>query len=200
MKHRQQGFAHLQLVVLLVLVLGVVGFGAYKVGQNQSDANRNAETEDIGLADEIKVVEEEAPEEVKIPAEEKPVEEKKVEQPVEKKTEPTPEKTEEKKEDKVWLEMTKVSASQSGSVFKVASRLPQSLSGTCHFKLYQEGYERVYSSKKISNSKDCVGQLNIDDLPTYDGWELHVWFDGSDGNTHAYQKESSVSLTDPSAE
>jgi hypothetical protein len=200
MKTNQLGFAHIGLIAVIFVVFGVVGFAAFRVGQHTS---QNKETQTASTpepASPIKLIEEEKPVvEVTIPAEEKLIE--KVAEPVTEKPAPAPKPVEQtpktKKEDKVWLEMTKVQDIQQGSVVLAQSTLPQAMSGTCNFKLWQDGYEKVFSSNQITNSKDCTGQLDISSLPTYTGWSLHVWFDASDGKTHAYQKESPISLTQP---
>jgi hypothetical protein len=180
---------------LLFFVAGVISFGAYRVGQQSSESQQAQDVVNPELAGDIKVVEEEKTTEVvTIPADEKVVE--KVAEPVVEKKVVT-ETIEKKKEDKVWLEMTKVVGAQEGSVVKVQSKLPQALSGTCNFKLWQDGYDKVYSSNQITNSVDCIGQLDVSNLPTYSGWSLHVWFDGSDGKTHAYQKEAPITLQQP---
>lgn len=198
MKHKQSGFAHIQVIIIGAVVLSVVAFAAYRVGelQTSNDQAKN-ETADAGLVDDITIKEETVDEskEITIPSEKDVA----TTQPVEKKpaSENKKEPVEEKKKDKVWLEMKKITATQDGSVVNIVSRLPSKQSGTCHFKLWQDGQEKVYSSKTISSATDCVGQLDVSSLATYSGWELHVWFDGSDGKTHAHQKEASITLSNP---
>jgi cytoskeletal protein RodZ len=194
-KLNESGFAHFQLVAGALLVIGVVSFAAYRVGQNQTNNQQVSETKQPETVQEIKVSEQDEQKEVAIPEEVKeapaaPVEEKKTT-----KTETTT--TEKKKSEKTYLKMTKVSAVQNGSVIDVVSKLPQPLSGTCNFKLWQNGYEKVYSSVTITNSSDCVGQLNVANLPVYTGWSLHAWFDSSDGKTSASQAEEAISIQQP---
>lgn len=202
MKYNQSGIVHLQLIVVAVLVVGVVSFGAFRIGQVSSTRDQaKDENTDTSLAEDILIKEAEQNEakEVEIPAEKTSVEEQAVPapKPAPKPVEQKPTEETKKKEDKVWLQMEKVVASQEGSVLKIVSRLPSDQTGKCNYKLWQNGYEKVYSSNNINGSRDCKGQLDISNLPTYSGWELHVWFDGSDGKTHGYQKEGAVSLTNP---
>lgn len=196
MKHNQNGIAHLQLILGLVLVLGVVGFAAYRVGQsNSSDQANQQDTSDVDLAQELKVNEEES-KEIDVPQEK---EEAKVETEPAKKETAQPEKTTDshEKKDKTYLKMKSVSAVQDGSVVKIHSQVEQAVSGTCNFKLYRDGYPKTHTSNKISNSQDCIGQLDISSMPNYEGWSLHVWFDGDDGKTYAYQDSINFTLTDP---
>lgn len=192
---KQKGFAHVQLIAGLVLVLGVVSFAAYRVGQSNSTTNNNTENDQtVELAEGIEVKEEESkeitvpneePEKSPEPVEAKPVETKPAEQAPEKK-------------DKIYLSMKSVSATQDGSIVYVNSQVEQAVSGTCNFKLYREGFEKVQSTSKISNSQDCVGQINVASLPNYEGWSLFVWFDGDDGKTFAYQEDiDNFPLTNP---
>ena len=200
----QQGAIHLTTVLLGITLLSIVSFSAYRIGAANNDSNNQekSDTQDVSLTEEIQINEadENEAKEVTIPKEEEPVDTTPVAEAVKEepkvvyKEEP---KEEVKKEDKVWLQMTKVSAVQEGSVVNISSRLPSAQSGTCHFKFWQDGYERVYSNTQISNSTDCVGQVNVANMVTYDGWELHVWFDGSDGKTHGYQAEEPFPLTNP---
>lgn len=190
----ENGFAHLQLILGLVVLVGIVSFAGYRVGQNQS--NKNQESSDDNKPEtvqEIKVVEAEEQTEVVIPEEVKEI------APVveEKTTVKTETPTEKKKSDKTWLKMTKVSSVQTGGVIDVVATLPQALTGTCTFKLYQEGYEKVYTSVAIQNSTNCSGQLNVANLPIYTGWTLYGWFDSSDGKTSASQPEEAISIQTP---
>lgn len=192
---KQQGFSHVVLVAMVVLLVGVIGFVAYRFGVITSTRNQEIQTEQTPLASDLKI-EEEKSETVKVPSEKKKTE------AVKEETKPAPapapeEKPVEDKKEKIYLDMTYVSASQDGDSFLVESRLEKNATGTCNFKLYKEGQEKVYATKKISDSKTCKGSLDISDLATYSGWTLYVWFDGSDGKTYAYQKEKSVSLSDP---
>lgn len=207
MKNTQRGAIHLTTALLAIAVLGIVSFAAYRIGaSNDLSSQSKAGTEDVSLAEGIKIneTEEDEAKAVTIPKKETPADTAPVTEPTKEElkvayTEKPKEevKQEVKKEDKVWLQMQKISAAQSGSVVNVSSRLPSAQTGTCHFKFWQDGYERVYSNSLISNSTDCVGQINIANMVTYDGWELHVWFDGSDGKTHGYQTEEPFPLTNP---
>jgi HD-GYP domain-containing protein (c-di-GMP phosphodiesterase class II) len=200
LKTKQQGLSHILLVFGVVITISVVAFGAYRVGSNStnnSELQNASEQQEIDQEDELVAVEpkEEEKETIEIAAEKtelQKIEESKEEEV--KKQEPV---QQEKKKEKRYIEMTKVSAQQSGSVVKIVSRLPEKLSGTCHYKLYQEGYERIYSSNSISNATDCVGQLNVADAPTYEGWELHVWFDNTDFSVFGYQLEEAFPLSNP---
>ncbi len=195
---KQKGFAHLQLLAAIIAVMSFVAFAAYRVGQIQSNNNKTSSTDDITTVQEIKTVESEEQEEVVIPDEVKEAESVPVEkadpEPVEQKvSEPAPE--EKKKSDKRWIKMTKISATQNGSVIDVVSKLPETLTGTCGFKLWQDGYEKVYSTSSISNSTDCIGQLDISSLSTLTGWTLFAWFDSSDGTVSASQPEEPITIT-----
>lgn len=190
MKNKQKGIAHPILIGIMVLVVAAVGFTAYRVGKSNSGTVTNStDASQSDTVNEIKVDKEES-EPVKIPEEEK-------------KTEPAPIKTDKPveqapdKKDKTYLTIKYVSAEQDGSTLAVHSKIEKAVSGTCNFKLYREGFEKVHSSKKITNSQDCKGTLDISNMPNYSGWSLHVWFDGSDGKTYAYQDAKSLSLTDP---
>jgi hypothetical protein len=194
----QNGFAHIQVIVLVVLVLGVVGFAAFRVGQTTSNNQAKDTIDEPSLAQDITIKEDEQ-KEVTIPAEKTEAEQAAVEKPApttttEKKPAPT---TETVKKEKVWLNMEQVSAVQTGSFLNVVSRLPSAQSGKCQFKLYQSGFEKVYTYTTISNATDCSGSLDVFNLPTYSGWELHVWFEGFDGKTQGGQKEAPMALTDP---
>lgn len=191
MKNNQQGLSHIIIVALIVLVIGVISFAAYRVGVSTSSQNQGTGSDQQPLVSDLKVEDEQ--ETVKVPKEEEKTE------PVKEVTKPTPapdEKTEVKK-DKIYLNISLVSATQDGDKVNVHSTIEKAVTGTCNFKLYQEGYEKIYTSKKITESKTCKGSLDISDLPTYNGWSLHVWFDGSDGKTYAYQEEKAISLTNP---
>lgn len=191
----QKGIAHLGLIAGLIVTIAVISFGAYRVSQNSSDEQSQIENEDSSEtidAIEVKEAEEEKADPVEVPKEEKEL----ASAPVEKKEEPV--ETAEKKKDKTYVQMTKVSAVQDGSVVKVVSKLPSAYSGTCNYKLYQEGYERMYSSNQINASDTCSGQIDISGAKTYEGWELHVWFDSSDGKVSGWQTEEAFPLTDPS--
>jgi hypothetical protein len=198
MKTNQSGFAHLGIMAIAVVVVGVISFTAFRVGQSQINNRENSESNQPETVQEIKVAqEEEQQKEVVIPEEVKEVAAAPVEKQVEKIVEPTKTTDIKKKEDKTWLKMTKVSAVQSGGVLNVVSRLPQALTGTCNFKLWQDGYDKVYSSVSISNSSDCAGQLNVSGLQTYSGWKYYVWFDSSDGKVSASQPEEAIRLVQP---
>lgn len=207
MYKNQQGAIHFTTALLAIVVLSIVSFAAYRIGASNDASNQSrTESQDVSLADGIKVNEasENEAKEVTIPKKETTADSAPVVEPPEEQSNSThTEKPKEevkqeiKKEDKVWLQMQKISAAQKGSVVNVSSRLPSAQTGTCHFKLWQDGYERVYSNAQISNSTDCVGQINVANMVTYDGWELHVWFDGSDGKTHGYQTDEPFPLTDP---
>lgn len=191
----ENGFAHLQLIIGLVLLVGVVSFAGYRVGQNQSKENQESSDDNKPeTVQEIKAVEAEEQTEVVIPEEVKEIAPAPVEEKTTVKTE-TP--TEKKKSDKTWLKMTKVSSVQTGGVIDVVSTLPQALTGTCTFKLYQEGYEKVYTSVAIHNSTNCSAQLNVASLPVYTGWTLYGWFDSSDGKVSASQPEEAISIQTP---
>lgn len=196
MKNNQKGIAHPVLIGLVVLVIGAIGFTAYRVGQNSNSQANNSDdasiTDSVGEIDIEKTAENET---VKIPDDE---EEKEEEKPTT--VTDTTKKTESNapdKKDKTYLNIKSVSVVQDGDKLNVHSKVEKAVSGTCNFKLYREGYEKVHISKSISNSQDCKGTLDISDMPNYTGWSLHVWFDGSDGKTYAYQDAKSVSLTDP---
>lgn len=197
MKNKQHGFAHIQLVIIGLVVLGVIGLAAVRVNQstNSNEQAKDLET-DTSLAENIAINEDEQ-KEVTIPAEKEAATEEYVAPPKKTTTVKKTEPVEEVKKEKIYVGMQKIVAEQEGSVVKIVSRLDSPQSGTCNFKLYQSGYEKVYASNTISGVTDCVGQLDISNLQTYTGWELHVWFDGSDGKTYGYQKESSITLTDP---
>lgn len=194
---KQKGFAHLQLIAGLVLTLSLVSFAAYRVGQSNSTSNNNNENDQtIELAEGIEIKEEET-KEITVPKEEteKTAEpEAVVPKPVESKpSEPAP-----VKKDKVYLSMKSVSASQDGSIVYVKSKIERAVSGTCNFKLYREGFEKLMTSNKISNSQDCIGQIDVTSMPNYEGWSLYVWFDGDDGKTYAYQDNiDNFNLTNP---
>jgi flagellar basal body-associated protein FliL len=195
----QAGIAHIQLIIGMVLVVGVVSFAGYRVGQSTRTNQQLQEIKEPIVVTDVstKEAEQKAADIVEVPPEEKALESTPVPVPAAapKKVEATP-KTEVKKE-KVYVEMSKVSAVQNGTVLNIHSRLASAQTGTCNFKLYQEGYEKVYASIKIQSSNDCIGGLSVAGLPTYSGWSLHVWFDGSDGKTNGYQKEEPISLVAP---
>lgn len=197
-KYSQHGIINPLVVIIIVAVLAVVSFSAYRIGQSNSseDSQSKTDTSDIDLAQSKTITEEEKEpsEEVTIPEEEKTV----APVPVKEEPKPVEQPAEKKKTEEVWFQMTKVSAVQDGSVVKIVSKLPATYSGTCHFKFWQDGYDRVYSSTQITNSTECSGQLNVANMPTYDGWSLHVWFDANDGKTHGYQTEEPFPLTNPS--
>lgn len=190
----QKGIAHPTMLVLIALVIGTVGLTSFVVVKNNS-ANRESsqtasqtEAEKSEDLNKLEAVEEEN-DEVEVPKEEKLV----APVPVEKKTDTSnPDK-----KDKVYLSMSLVSAVQQGNIVKVHSRVQSPVTGTCNFKLYREGFDKVYSTSTISNSQDCIGQLNVSSMPNYEGWNLHVWFDGSDGKTFAYQDAKPFALTSP---
>ena len=196
MKRSQEGAIQPLPIALAVVVLVVISFSAYRIGQNNSSQQSQTENDSsTEIAQEIKT-NEEAVEEITVPKEEEPAQPVAAPAPaVEKVEEPV---VAEDKKDKVYLNITLAGATQDGVVVNVTSNIESPVTGTCNFKLYQEGYEKVYSSNQISNSQTCSGQLDVSSLPTYDGWELHVWFDGSDGKTFAYQEEQPFALNDPS--
>lgn len=190
MKKDQRGLAHLYLVGIAVLLVGLGSFTTYRVMQSNNNLSNTPESaNDAEPKKEIVAVEEEKADEVDVTKEE---EAKPVEEP--KKIQPKPDPV---KKEKVYLNISSESVAQDGAVLYVRSVVEKAVSGTCNFKLYQEGYNKVYSSNKISNSQNCEGQLDISNLPTYDGWGLHVWFDGDDGKTYAYQDVIQQPLTDP---
>lgn len=200
----QKGFAHVQLIAIVFTAVLVVGFAGYRIGQHQSSrVDRSGDLDDIATIEGLEILEQEQSQTKKVDIPEEKSEVAEVPQKTESTTpsQPAPKKTEPesqpKKQDKVWLNMTQKSAVQNGSQLNVVSELPKALSGTCNYKLWQEGYQAVYSSSKITSSSTCSGSINVSSLPTYSGWELHVWFDGSDGKTSASQKQTQISLTNP---
>lgn len=199
MKQKQSGFAHIQIVLLAVVVFSVIGFAAFRIGQasNNREQSKDLDT-DTSLAQDI-TIKEDAKKEVAVPAEKETASQEKVATTPKTTTTTEPKKvTEEtKKEDKVWLKMEQVSAQQTGSFLNIVSRLPSPQSGKCNFKLVQSGYEKVYTFTSISSSTDCAGSLDVSNLPIYSGWELHVWFDSFDGKTQASQKEAPISIVKP---
>ncbi len=208
MKNNQHGFAHLQIVVAFILVLGVVGFAAYQVGiRNSSDQQDNKKTQAQVELEKSLEVEEQKTETVTIPAEKPAAETSTTTTPTSETPKPAPPKpapkpvtkapATETKKDKVYLALKSAGVSQSGATLTIASKLDKAASGKCNFKLYQEGYDKRFSSNKISGSTDCNGQLDVAGLPTYSGWSLHVWFDGDDGKTYAYQDVMPVTVTNP---
>lgn len=194
MKLDNKGIAHLPVIGLIVLVISVIGFTGYKIGQKQSNEQANAGN-DTSEIKEFKPEQEKSDETVIVP-EEKDVEVAPAEQvkPAPAPTKPSVKDTE---KSKVYIDISLVSAVQEGAIVKVHSKIAQNVSGTCNFKLYREGFEKNHTSTKISNSQDCIGDLNVSSMPNYEGWSLHVWFDGDDGKTFAYQKEQAFPLKNP---
>jgi hypothetical protein len=196
MKLNQRGIAHIQFILLAVLVVGVVGFASFRVGQMNKNKQQNNQdqTHSNEEISELKATEEKETEEVNIPSEKQ--EAAPISTPTETKTatKPTPEQP---KKEKIQIGISLVSVNQQGATLNVHSKLDTPASGTCNYKLYKEGFDKVRASNKISNSQDCIGQLNLSGMPNYDGWSIYVWFEGDDGITQAWQDAKPVSLTTP---
>lgn len=197
-KNNQLGFAHLQAVALVLLVVSIGSFSAYRISQVSSANRAQKKADEIEKLSDISVTDAKKDQvtSIEIPEEEKSLDSVPVPAtPVKKETTTTTET--QKPTDRTWLKMTKVSTTQDGNKLYAVSTLPTPLTGTCTAKLYQEGYSKVYASSSITNSTECSVQLDISSLPTYSGWTFFAFFDSSDGKVSASQSEEPITLSAP---
>ena len=124
MHNNQQGLSHIIVAALLTLVVAVVGVAAYRVGVSTAPQNQSGNANQQPLVNDLKV-EEEKSESVKVPSEQKktePVKEEPKSEPVVKEEVKT-----DYNKDKVYLDISLVSAAQDGSKVNVKSTIEKSV-------------------------------------------------------------------------
>lgn len=193
-KLNQKGFLGPIEILAVVLLVGVIGFTAWRVISIRSDVNQSLSNTDTssesGGLNPIKVNEAEEAKEVTIPKEEVPKETVAVAD--EEKPKPV---TEEVKKDITYIKFSSRSASQDGDSVDASGMLASPQSGTCHFKFKKDGQEKVYKTASISNSKSCSKSVPVSSFPVSGEWQYYVWFTSSDNKVQAYADILGVEVT-----
>lgn len=197
MKNNQNGFSHIIVIAAVALIIGVVGFAAFRVGQsNEAQNNQQKENVDNPKPKNQLSVEQKS-DTVTVPSPEKTSEPVKETPPPTPAPKPAPVEQPKSKTNKTYLKISLISATQQGSVLNIHSKIERNVTGTCNFKLYKEGQPKIHTSNAINNASDCVGQLSLSSINDYQGWSVSTWFDGSDGLTYAYQQAVAAPISKP---
>jgi cytoskeletal protein RodZ len=193
-KFNQKGFAHLGLVLLLVMVVGVVGTGGYLVGvrQNAKKATEARQAADKAAEEEAKRLAELKAKEIEDQkAEEEKAAEVQVQEPAKpvattttttkKKAEPTTTTTKPKP---VYFSFSNVTPSFDNGVLTVSATWAQPYTGKCKLYLTKDGQSAVKKYHEVSGTS-CSPSVSASDLPAAGDWNWTLYFFSNDGVTSA---------------
>lgn len=190
----ENGFAHLSLIIIIVLSIAVVGLAGYRVNEmRNADRARSAQESEKAkelAANSSKLSEEDTVDE----AVEEKTNDKPVDQPKKEETKPTSEKpkVEDKKkqetETKKPREILFVKGGgglDEGNVVDFAHIMQEAHTGTCTFKFSLNGTVRVKKTTHINNSKSCHLVVPVSEFPKSADYTVNVKFVSDDGSVYA---------------
>lgn len=194
MKHKQQGFSHIVLVIVAVVVLGI-GFTGYKVfskSQQQSNTASSQKdqdnTADKKQADDVETSKLDTVPEA-TPVEQKPAETKPTTTTKPKTTTPAPDKPKARS-----ITFTKGGGNQEGSVVRISANLSENQSGTCTYKFSLNGTIRVKETSGVSEGNKCFIEIPVSKFPKSATYSFALYFNTNDNLVTAYQSPYDITV------
>lgn len=181
-KLNQSGFAHLSLIIIIVLSVAVVGLAGYRVNEARK-ANR---TESAGTTDgQQPALQADVDKQEELPAEEVSDDQPESGQdsasggsapaPTPATSSPQPRK----------IDFVKGGDSTEGDTVTMTHIMTEAHSGTCSFVFKLNGTVRVQKTTQITSSKSCAISIPKSEFPKSATYNVEVSFKSNDGSVYA---------------
>jgi len=180
-KLSQSGFAHLSLIIIIVLSVAVVGLAGYRVNEARK-ANR---TETASTTDSQSALQADVDKQEELPAEEASSN-----QPISGQDDapagsaPAPASTPSYSQPRK-IDFVKGGESTEGDTVTMTHIMTEAHSGTCSFVFKLNGTVRVQRTTQITSSKSCTISIPKSEFPKSATYNVEVSFKSNDGSVYA---------------